>query len=86
MQMLTVAGKLDWSGWLKGIVGAFVSGGAGAIGAGVGAVSMDPSHDLAGLRLLGLIGIAFLTSGIISLAKFLQLHPVPDGATNSPQP
>jgi hypothetical protein len=84
MQALTVASRLDWSGWFAGVAGAFISGGAGAIGAGVGATLTDPGHDLVGVKLYELMGIAFVTSGIISMAKFLQTHPVPD--PKPPQP
>src|ERR1039457_2324125 len=86
MQMLTTASKLDWAGWLLGIFGACISGGAGAIGGGFGAVIVDPSHDFTPgqggtYHLLMLMGVAFLFSGIISLAKYLQTHPVPDIVT-----
>lgn len=82
MSILLAATKLDWSGWARGLVGAFISGGAGAIGASIGVTTLDPSHDIAGTRLLGVIGIAFLTSGIVSLGKYLQQHPVPDNEPN----
>lgn len=80
---LVTAKKLDWSGWVRGVLGALISGGAGAIGGGFGAVVADPSHDFTPgqggtMHLLTLMGVAFLFSGIFSLAKYLQLHPVPD--------
>ncbi len=74
MQALTVAGKLDWTGWLRGIVGAFISGGAGAIGAGVAAMHLDTMHDL---NVIHLMAWTFVVSGLISLAKFLQTSPTP---------
>jgi hypothetical protein len=82
MQMLTAASALDWSGWVRGFVGAIVSGGAGAVSSGSGGVILDPDKfnvTQGGLgHLLLLMGICFTFSGVISLAKFLQLHPVPD--------
>jgi len=89
MQILTTASRLDWAGWVRGIIGAFVSGGAGAIGAGTGTIVVDPEKfnvsTPQGLHsLLTAMGIAFLVSGIISLAKFLQTHPVPDDASPKP--
>lgn len=72
------AQRLDWNGWFKGCMGAIISGGAGAVGAGFGASLLDPGHDFVGLRLLELMASAFAFSGIISLAKFLQTHPTPD--------
>lgn len=78
MQMITVASKLDWGGWLRGLVGAFISGGAGAIGATTGVAAFDPSHDIAGVRMFEVMCTAFFFSGLISLGKFLQTHSVPD--------
>lgn len=74
MQMLTTATKLDWSGWLRGVFGALISGGAGSIASGVGVTLSDPGHDV---NLIKVMGITFLVSGIVSLAKFLQSSPVP---------
>jgi len=82
MQMLTTASKLDWGDWVRGIFGAIISGGAGAIGVCYGSIVIDPEKfnpTQGGLgHLLSLMGIVFVFSGIVSLAKFLQLHPVPD--------
>lgn len=87
---MDTASKLDWSGWLKGIFGALISGGAGAVGGGFGAMVADPSQDFnigkdGGVHhLLILMGVAFSISGIISLAKYLQIHPVPDTPGGKP--
>jgi hypothetical protein len=75
MQMLTTATKLDWNGWLRGIIGAFISGGAGAIGSGVAGNILDKQHDM---NIIALMGWTFLVSGVFSLAKFLQVTPTPD--------
>lgn len=80
--MVSTAKKLNWSGWLLGIVGAIISGGAGAVASGVGVGYVDPEHFNAitssGLRhLLSVMGICFVVSALVSLAKFLQSHPVP---------
>lgn len=81
MQAITVAGKLKWADWFRGLIGAFVSGGAGAIGGATGATMLDPTkfnlNDGLGVT-MKLMGIAFVISAVISLAKFLQTHPVPD--------
>lgn len=82
INMLSTASSLDLKGWMLGSVGALISGGAGAIGGGFGAMVEDPEHFNVGggglHHLLVMMGITFLISGIISLAKFLQVHPVPD--------
>ena len=85
VQALAVAGNLDWKGWGLGIMGAFVSGAAGAISS-MSAVSLiggsDPDHKFASLPHVLEIGAAtFLISGVISLAKYLQMHPVPEVPT-----
>lgn len=74
MQMVMVASKLDWSGWIRGVIGALVSGGASSISAGFATTIADPGHDVS---LLKLMGITFLFSGVVSMAKFLQTQPVP---------
>jgi hypothetical protein len=85
MQALSTATSLDWGGWFRGLIGAFVSGGAGAIGGATGATMLDPKvfnlNDGLGIT-LKLMGVAFLISGIVSLAKYLQTAPVP----NAPKP
>lgn len=78
MKVLVTASSLDWSGWLAGVVGAFISGGASAIAAGTAVTLADPSHDIMGIPLLKVIAITFVVSGVVSLMKFLQIHPVPN--------
>jgi hypothetical protein len=66
--------RLDWDGWFRGLIGAFLSGGAGAVSSGLGANYLDKAHDL---NIFKLMGITFLISATFSLAKFLQTQPVP---------
>ena len=78
---LNTAAKLDWSGWIRGIVGAIVSGGAGAVSSGLSVNIIDPEHFgiTSGLsHLLAVVTTTFCVSALISLAKWLQTHPVPD--------
>jgi hypothetical protein len=74
MQMITTASKLDWDGWMRGVIGALVSGGAGSIASGFAVNFADPAHDVSVLKVMG---ITFLISGVVSMAKFLQVTPVP---------
>ena len=78
MNAITVASRLAWGEWIRGIFGALISGGASAIATGTGVSVFDPSHDIKGITLLKVVAGSFVFSGIISLAKFLQTHPVPD--------
>jgi len=83
MQALTVASKLDWTGWLDGLIGAIVSGGSSAVTAAFSANMIDPkdwnlSASGAGAsHMLKLIGLCFAVSGVISMFKYLQTRPTP---------
>lgn len=87
---LTTAKKLNWTGWILGIWGAAISGGAGAVSAGFGTMIIDPKdfNVASGFHhLFELMGVCFAFSAFISLMKFLQTHPVPDPITiNTPGP
>lgn len=75
VQMLNSASKLDWSGWLRGLIGAAISGGAGAVSSGFSVQMLDKAHDI---NVFEVMAITFLFSAAISLAKYLQTSPVPD--------
>jgi hypothetical protein len=79
---LTVASRLAWGEWIRGIFGALISGGAGAVGGGTGTSLVDPDHfnTQHPMLLLKVMGVTFLISGVTSLLKFLQTHPLPDEA------
>ena len=76
MQAITVASKLKWKQWWIGIMGAIISGAAGATGALAG-VDIAITGATASQKLTAM-GIAALFSAIVSLGKWLQTHPVPD--------
>jgi hypothetical protein len=81
MTMMATGKRLDWDGWLLGIMGAVISGGSAAVGSGFGTMIVDPDHFnilQGGLRhMLTVMGVVFAFSAIVSLAKFLQTNPVP---------
>jgi hypothetical protein len=81
MQAMTTLKHLDWRGWIRGVVSAVISGGAGAAGGVLGAIVADPEHfNLAGRGLrdtLTVAATAFGVSAAVSLMKFLQTTPVP---------
>jgi hypothetical protein len=82
LTMIATGKKLDWGGWGLGIMGALISGGASALGSGVGSNVVDPEHFnvLQGgfHHMLALMGVSFIVSAIFSLGKYLQTHPVPE--------
>jgi hypothetical protein len=96
-EIATTFARLDWIGWAKGLIAAFVGGGASSVSAGFGSMFTDPEHfnlgSSHGLRhLFTVMGITFLISGVVSLAAYLKQSPVPppwDGQTErrqQPQP
>jgi len=66
--------------WLKGIVAAAVSGGAGGVLTGFAAVGIDPQHFnlQAGMNATFRIGAAAaLINAVIGVAAYLQKSPLP---------
>jgi len=82
MQIVKAAATINVATWVRGVVGAFISGGAGSVAAGFSATVLDKNHDL---NILALMGMTFLLSGIVSLAKFLQTTPLPEITTTQVQ-
>lgn len=84
MNAVANAERYDWQTWLVGILRSAVSGGAGAVGGGVGSMGIDPEHfNLKGGlgHTLELMGACFALSAIIHMAMFLQTHGAPDLVT-----
>jgi len=73
-------GTLDWSNWLRGVIGGFIGGGAGAFGAGSSAMLfLDPAYLAShgtGI-VLKLMSGTFLISGITGMMLFLAKEPIP---------
>jgi hypothetical protein len=67
--------------WLKGLVAAAVSGGAGGILTGFAAVGIDPQHFnlQSGIGATFRIGAAAsLINAVIGVAAYLQKSPLPE--------
>jgi hypothetical protein len=68
--------------WLKGVVAAAISGGAGGVLTGFAAVGIDPQHFnlQSGMHETLHIGVAAaLINSIIGVAAYLQKSPMPNG-------
>jgi hypothetical protein len=65
----------SWRSWIKGLIGAGISGGTAAISTSVVAPETFNFGDGLG-KLLSVAGI----SAIVSIAKFLSTYPFPDAA------
>jgi len=82
---LVAAGSVDYVGWIRGILAAFIGGGAGAIAGGVASLMVVPdrvnfAHP--GM-LLKIMGGSFLLNGVFHLAAYLSKQPIPDIITRT---
>jgi hypothetical protein len=67
--------------WIKGIIAAAISGGAGGVLTGLAAVGIDPQHFnlQAGMGATLHIGVAAaLINAVIGVAAYLQKSPLPE--------
>lgn len=67
--------------WFRGILAAFVGGGAGAVASGFVAIAQTPAqyNINEGLgNLLRMIGSTFLVTGILNAMHALQKSPLPE--------
>ena len=68
--------------WIRGLLSAAISGGASAITGGMAVSGMDPDHySFQAGKFWILTGTLFAVSAVVSIAKFLQAHPLPDMKT-----
>lgn len=73
--------KNDWSRWGKGLIGAVVSGTSSAISTGVTVSMIAPDKFNLSSELGSLIKMIMITAGVafvVSIAKYLKDHPMPE--------
>lgn len=73
--------NLDWSHWLYSLLGAFISGGAGAVTASLVAMGITPDRYDLGVNLgntLKMMGGCFILNGVIGSVLLLKAKPLPD--------
>ena len=66
--------------WLKGVVAAAISGGAGGVLTGLAAVGIDPQHfnlQTGMSATLRIAAAAALINAVICVAAYLQKSPLP---------
>lgn len=79
MQMPVLGGGLDFKDWFKGLVAAFVSGGASAVTSGFTVSALDPKgYNFQSSKIYTLMLAMFLVNGIMGAMMFLRQKPVPD--------
>ena len=82
MKLFAIAGNLDVATWIRGLLSAGISGGASAITGGVTTSMLAPeTFNLQTGKFYVLVFGLFAMNAIVSIAKFLQSHPVPDVIT-----
>lgn len=79
MKLVNVAGQLDFTAWVRGLLSAGISGGSAAITGGIVVSGMDPDrYNFQAGKFWILTGTLFTVNAVVSIAKFLQTHPIPD--------
>ena len=72
-------GTLDWDDWIRGLISAFVGGGASAVTSGIAVRVGDPQqYNMATQKFYVLVGSVFVMSGLINMMAFLRNKPMPD--------
>ncbi len=67
--------------WIKGLIGAGISGAATSISSGIGASMLAPDKfnlETGMSSLLKLIAITATVSFIVSISKYLSIKPIPE--------
>lgn len=77
--MTLLGGQLDFGDWIKGLVAAFIGGGAGAFSAGLSAIVVD-QHDfnIYTSKFWELVLGTFVIGGLVPFFAYLHQKPVPD--------
>lgn len=71
----------DWFKWIKGLIGAGISGAAAAVSSGISAsmIAPDKFNMQDGFsNLMKMIAITATVSFIISISKYLSTKPLPE--------
>ena len=71
----------DWSRWIRGLIGAGVSGAATAVSSGISAsmIAPDKFNMQEGFHnLLKMIAVTAIVSFIVSISKYLSTKPLPE--------
>lgn len=72
-------GDLDFSDWARGLVSAFISGGASAVTSGVTVNLLDPNHyNVHTGSFYVLVGAMFAANGLMNMMAFLRTKPIPE--------
>jgi len=77
--MTLLGGQLDFGDWVKGLVAAFIGGGAGAFSAGLSAIVVDHNDfNIYTLKFWQLVFGTFIIGGLVPFFAYLHQRPIPD--------
>lgn len=72
-------GELDFSDWVRGILAAFIGGGASAVTSGMVVSLSDPKdYAIGSAKFFSLVGAVFVMSGFMNAMAFLRTKPLPE--------
>jgi hypothetical protein len=76
---IPLIGQLNWSDWLRGVIGGFIGGGAAAITSAGTLTALDPAYFAQHPPgfVMTLMGTLFITNGVIGMMLYLKQNPVP---------
>ena len=71
-------GDVEWDDWIRGILAAFIGGGASAFSAGVADILNHPGTSIWNREFWSVVSTTFVIAGLIALFAFLRTKPIPD--------
>lgn len=78
MSIVTAAGTMDFNGWIRGLVGAAISGGASAVTGAIVLPALDAKDfNVYTSHFYVAIFALFLANALVSVSKFLAAAPLP---------
>lgn len=78
MQLPLGLGRVDFTDWLRGLLGAFIQGGASAVTASFVASSLTKDLSIGSAKFFELVATVFLINGTMGFFSFLRDKPLPE--------
>lgn len=71
-------GNLDFQDWIRGLVAAFIGGGASAFVSGIVNMVNHPGESIWRSEFWGSVTSVFVLAGLVNMMMFLRTKPMPD--------
>ena len=82
MDMPLGLGRIDLGDWVRGVVAAFIGGGAGAVTGAFSVTTIDPDHfKMGGTKFFEVAAMIFAVTGFLNMMAFLHQKPLPEMKT-----